>query len=195
MSPDKEINALGSVYETLKGLNNAQIMRIIEWITSKFSLDKQDDFKAGSPEVVSPPPQGSAVKKRRGRKPAKTGPVFEAPHPQAAAGEMKGFLKYNTFEDLFFASTAKTITAKILMAAAYLQETKKLKEFGSHDINILMKKIGQDVPNISSSINILLMKKSPLLIQKRRGGTSKQSRRTYEVTEEGLRLAMNYIKG
>ena len=35
MSPDNEINALSNVYESLKGLNNAQIKRILEWITGK----------------------------------------------------------------------------------------------------------------------------------------------------------------
>ena len=43
MLPDDEINALSKVYESLKGLNNAQVKRIIDWVTSKFALDKHPD--------------------------------------------------------------------------------------------------------------------------------------------------------
>ena len=102
-------------------------------------------------------------------------------------------MKYDTFEDLFFSSNAKTITAKILLAAAYLQEKKNIKEFGSSDLNAMMKKIGQAVQNISASVNVLLMKKPPLLKQAGKPGAHKHARRAYCVTEEGLRIARNYI--
>ena len=47
MSIDPEINALHNVYEALKGLNTPQIKRIIDWVTSKFHLDKGDRLKKG----------------------------------------------------------------------------------------------------------------------------------------------------
>ena len=206
MIDDPEINALANVYETLKGLNNAQIKRIMDWVTSKFDLDKQPGLKASEREVgpsLEPAPlpvPGEAaeptvtpVKKRRGRKPGQKKLLVEEIQPRPFAEGRTGFMKHDTFEDLFFSSNAKTITAKILLAAAYLQEKKKIKEFGSSDINTLLKKIRLRVPNISASINNLMQKKPPLLIQTGKLGDSKQARRTYSVTEEGLRIARNYI--
>ena len=198
MYPDHEIDALSNVYEALKGLNHAQVKRIVDWVASKFGLDKKPGLEAAEREAAlspqpSPPPAVEPVKKRRGRPPAKEKPVDEEKQPRQETGGIKGFMKYDTFQDLFFSSNAKTITSKILLASAYLQEKKNIKEFVSSDINSLMKKIGQDVSNISASINVLLDKQPPLLIQTGKLGASKQARRTYAVTEEGLRIARNYI--
>ena len=134
MYPDNEINALSKVYESLKGLNNAQVKRIIDWVTSKFALDKHPDLKAVEREVGPSPEPGPApvvsaeaavkpVKKRRGRPPAKAKFTAAAEQPHTAALGIPVFMQYDTFEDLFFASNAKTITATILLAAAYLQGT------------------------------------------------------------------------
>jgi hypothetical protein len=200
MYPDNEINALSKVYESLKELNNDQVKRIIDWVTGKFNLDKYPDLKAVERKVgPSPAPAASdetavkPVKKRRGRPPAKTKLTTGEEQPETEASGIPVFMRYDTFEDLFWASNAKTITAKILLAAAYLQEKKNIKEFGSSDLNAMMKKIGQVVQNISASINVLLMKKPPLLIQAGKSEAKKHARRAYCVTEEGLRIARNYV--
>jgi hypothetical protein len=202
MLPDDEINALSKVYESLKGLNKAQVKRIIDWVTGKFALDKHPDLKAVEREVgpsaeaaptVSAEGAVEPVKKRRGRPPTKAKLKTGEGQPETTALGIPEFVKHDTFEDLFFSSNAKTITAKILLAAAYLQEKKNIKEFGSSDLNAMMKKIGQAVQNISASVNVLLMKKPPLLKQAGKPGSHKHARRAYCVTEEGLRIARNYI--
>ncbi len=228
MSPDNEINALNNVYESLKGLNNSQIKRILEWVRGKFDLDKQPGLKSVETEAASPPAPGkipvtlfvetaapaeepvkkrrgrrtgkakttvASQKKRRGRRPAKVKSVEEKPGPQpAAAPVITGLIKYDNFEELLLFSTAKTNTAKILLAAAYLQENKNYKEFGSYDISVLFKEIGEEVSQPSSSLNNLMNKKPPLLFQTGTQGPGLKARRKFRVTEEGLRIARNYIK-
>ena len=81
MHPDNEINALNDVYETLKGLDNEQIKRILVWVEDKFDLENQPYLKADEREsapvtVASAPveasePAAAPVKKRRGRRPGK----------------------------------------------------------------------------------------------------------------------------
>lgn len=202
MYPDYEINALSKVYESLKGLNKVQVKRIIDWITSKFALDEHPNLEVVERKVepsAEPAPMDSAgavvkpVEKERDRLPAKVKLTTAEEQLQTAMPETAVFDKYDTFEDLFFSSDARTITAKILLAAAYLQEKKKIKEFCSSDLNAMMKKIGQVVQNISASINVLLMKKPPLLIQAGKSDAKKHARRVYLVTEEGLRIARNYV--
>jgi hypothetical protein len=157
MYPDREINALNNVYEALKGLNNAQIKRILVWVKDKFDPDKQPYIKSVAREAEYPPgpgplPEsspvepaeraGEPVKKKRGRPPAKAKQVVEETVPQPAESPViQGFIKYDNFEDLLLFSTAYNNTAKILLAAAYLQEKMNLKEFGSYDISTLFKSI------------------------------------------------------
>lgn len=201
MSIDPEINALHNVYEALKGLNTPQIKRIIDWVTSKFHLNEEgrevqpEVIEAAEPVMVEPvEPPVEPVKKRRGRKPRKVKSTVEKPTGKlAVATGIKHFMKYDTFEDLLFSSTVRTITAKILLAAAYLQEKKNYKELSSYDISSSLKKIGEEVNNPSAAINSLMTKKPPLMLQTGKQGDSSRSRRKFRVTEEGLRIARNYI--
>jgi hypothetical protein len=210
MYQDGEINALSNVYEALKGLNNAQIKRIIDWVTSKFELDKHPELKAVERRAASPPgpgplpvpliveaaePAEEPVKKRRGRRSAKVKSIVEEHVPQSTeAVVIQGFIKYDNFEELLLFSTAYNNTAKILLAAAYLQEKKNITEFGSYDISTLFKSIGEEVSQPSTALNNLMSKEPPLLMQTGTQGPGVKSRRKFRVTEEGLRIARNYIK-
>jgi hypothetical protein len=223
MHPDTEINALNEAYETLKLLDNAQIKRILVWVEDKFDLENQPDLKAVEREApkaraASTPVEASQpaaapvnkrrgrrpgkaktaaepVKKRRGRRPAKVEPVVE--EPVALIDEtqvIQRFQKYDNFEELLLFSTAKTNIAKILLAGAYLQVEKNFKEFGSYDISSMFKEIGEKIGHPSQALNYLMSKNPPLLIQTGTKGPGLKARRNFRVTEEGLRIAGNYIK-
>jgi len=218
MYPDSEIHALSDVYDALKGLNNSQIQRIIDWINSKFELDKYPGLKAKErerEETLSPAPAPVAKpsrrkaaapvvgrgRKRRGRRPAKEITIEEKPIPQAVqpdqpTGEpgITPFSKYEDFEALLLFSQAKTSSAKILLAAAFLQEKKNYKEFSSYDITSLFKSIKEEVSQPSTALNNLMSKNPPLLLLTGTQGPGLKARRNFRVTEEGLRIARNYIK-
>lgn len=202
MYHDPEINALSNVYDALKALDNDQIKRIIAWVSGKLDLDKYPDLKTGQTGVdLSPPPApieavepaAEPVKKRRGRKPGQVRPMVEETQPQPVASGIKGFMKYDSLKEIFNASTTKRTGAKMLLAAAYLQEKENLKELSSYDISSRLKKIGEAVKHPSAVINSLISKKPPLLLQTGKHGTSEKSRRKFRVTEEGLKTAKKYI--
>jgi hypothetical protein len=216
MHPDNEISALNYVYESLKGLNNAQIKRILDWVKDKFDLDKPPGLRALERKFKTEIPMETAqsptavveaaakpIKKRRGRRSGKsqgrpaaqTKPVIDEPAPQLAESPLiQGFLKYDNFEELSLFSTANTNTAKILLAAVYLQENKNYKEFGSYDISALFKEIGEEIGHPSPALSYLMSKNPPMVIQTGTEGPGEKSRRNFRVTEEGLRIARNYIK-
>ncbi len=200
MYQDQEINALSSVYETLKRLDNDQIKRIVDWVTSKFSLEEPEAFKAVKREAALPAqpsweeaaePVLEPLKKRPGRKPGKAVPGPDVSQPVASG--LKGFMKYDSLEELFSAAAVKKIGAKILLAAAYLQEKENFKELSSYDVSSRLKKIGKEIKNASVAINALMGKKPPLLIQTGMLGPSPKSRRKFRVTEEGLKAARAYL--
>jgi hypothetical protein len=217
MHPDNEINALNDVYETLKGLDNPEIKRILVWVEDKFDLENQPDLKAVERETATSPVVSESddtpvkkrrgprpgktkttaepIKKRRGRRPAKKEPVVEGPVSQIADSPViQRFQKYDNFEELLLFSTAKTNIAKILLAGAYLQVEKNFKEFGSYDISSLFKEIGEKIGAPSQALYYLINKEPPLLVQTGIQGPGLKSRRNFLVTEEGLRIAGNYIK-
>jgi len=210
MYPDGEINALNNVYEALKCLDSAQIKRILDWVKDKFDPDKHPDLRAVEkeaapasgpgplpevPTLEAAEPALEKIKKKPGRPPAKDKSVIEKPVPQPAATPgTTDFIKYDNFEELLLFSKADTNTAKVLLAAVYLQEKKNLKEFGSYDISTLFKSIGEEVNQPSSSLNNLMKKNPPLMLQTGTHGPGLKSRRKFRVNEEGLRIARNYIK-
>jgi hypothetical protein len=202
MHHDPEIEALSNVHEALNGLSSNQIKRIIDWVTSKFELDKPPDLEISQPEVdlsSQPVPvktvktAGEPVKKRRGRKPGHAQPMVEETQPQPVESRLTGFMKYDSLEEIFNASTTKRSGEKILLASAYLQEKENFKELSSYDISSRLKKIGEEVKHPSAAINTLISKKPPLLLQTGTHGTSVKSRRKFRVTEEGLKTAKKYI--
>jgi hypothetical protein len=173
-------------------------------------LDNQPNLKAvereAAPTIKPGPSSGTPtlgaveitvelLKKRRGRRPGKVKPVEAKPGPQLTeAPAVTSFIKYDNFEELLLFSTAHSNTAKILLAAAYLQEKENLKEFSSYDISCLFKNISEEVSQSSAVLSSLLGKNPPLLVQTGTQGTGEKSRRNFRVTEEGIRIARNYIK-
>ena len=206
MYRDPEINALSNVNEALEGLNRDQVKRILGWVTDRFDLVITTEFLplqhegGGLPqpelkEAVQPvgEPVALVVKKRRGRQPKTDQPGIAETQRPMTPGDAAGFSKYETIEDLFSSVKAKTFSAKILLAGAYLQVARELKEFKTFDIIAMLKKTGGKTRNISSAINGLLRKKPPVLIQTGKLGRSRRAGRSFRLTEEGLRIAQKYI--
>ncbi len=107
-----------------------------------------------------------------------------------------GLKRYKTIENLFLSSNTKTVSSRILLAAAFLQEKLNFTEIGSYDVNSRLKKMGYGVANITTALASLFKKNPPWLqyVQKE-GDDSKQSKRRFIVTEEGLKVAKSYLKG
>jgi hypothetical protein len=223
MYNDPEITAMSKVLEAFVGLQNDQRRRIIEWITSKFGLSGYDQQTAVMPVVdrkavdtytyPEPGPAAEPLPLPRAEKPVveEAGEEEEEPlavetaasAPDEEGQEDKkvdlqkglGLKRYRSIETLFLSSNVKTVASKILLAAAYLQEKLSFEEISGFDINSRLKKMGYGVANISTAMNPLLRKKPPLIIQIKKAGDSKQARRKFRVTEEGLIAARSYLRG
>lgn len=214
MYQDPEINAMSQVVEVLAGLDNRQITRILDWISSKFELTEserkqqpsikqpadvvEEKITAEEPTEVSSEPanlDGKAVE------PAPPGAEVEV---EAEAKDKTvtrtpstkglGLKRFKSIENLFLASNIKTVASRILLAAAYLQEKHNFKEVSSFDINSRLKKMGYGITNITTAINGLLAKKPPLMVQTRKVGDTKQAKRKFIVTEDGLKIAKTYLR-
>ena len=121
MYHDAEINALSNVYDALKGLNNEQIKRIIDWATSKFALDlktgqKEVDGSPKPPGVETFTPRATPAEKSRDRKPAQAIHIVKETQPHTMAPGIKGFMKFHSLKEIFDASMPGSAGAKMLLA-------------------------------------------------------------------------------
>jgi hypothetical protein len=222
MYEDPEISAMHKVLVAFKGLQNDQRRRIIDWITGKFGLFEEQRQVVKSLSGVSetpadthpypeaepvPEPVGMSEETTAGEVPQAEAPISPEEEPTPTPGEETetdiasdplkglGLKRFRSIETLFLSSNVKTVPSKILLAAAYLQEKLNFEEISSFDINSRLKKMGYGVPNISSSLNSLLKKEPPLMILIGKAGDSKQAKRRFKVTEEGLQMARTYLRG
>jgi hypothetical protein len=66
--------------------------------------------------------------------------------------------------------------------------------FSEHNKETLPGTKPEEVSQSSAVLSSLLGKNPPLLVQTGTQGTREKSRRNFRVTEEGIRIARNYIK-
>lgn len=185
MELDPEISAMNEVLETFKYLNNGERKRIVDWVTARFKLDEPYVPGQTADETFERP----AIPRPTRLKPGPKKKTEEDGQPKE-----KDVRNYDTVMDLFAEATAKKVSSKILLMAAYLQEKLNIKEISSFDINSRLKRIHHGVTNISSSINGLLNRDPQLMAVIETPGSGKGSRRKFKVTDEGLKVANNFLK-
>ena len=173
MELDPEISAMSQVLEMFNKIEHGERKRIVEWITHRFQLgeEKQTD------EI-----------KLQDTTPTTVQQVDVEPI------DKQDLKQYKSLADLLEVSTAKKVVDRILVGAAYIQEKKNVEELTSFEINSQLKKAGHGIPNISIGINRVLEKVPQLIAVTQRDGNTKQSRRKFKVTEDGLKKAKSFLK-
>jgi hypothetical protein len=75
---------------------------------------------------------------------------------------------------------------RVLLVATFLQEKNNKQNLTAFEINTELKHLGHSVNNITSAISGLINSKPQLMIQLRKEGKSKQAKKKYKVTREGI---------
>jgi hypothetical protein len=80
----------------------------------------------------------------------------------------------------------ETMAERALLGAYSLSRGKPDKTVTSQSINAELKRAGIPVPNITRAIESNLRAKQPLMTQKKKLGTTRQARKQYAITQEGV---------
>jgi hypothetical protein len=118
---------------------------------------------------------------------------IKAPMPRAdaesppRAGTTKPAPDFPTFAELFHAAGPTSEREKALVAGYWIQQLTGASQFSSQQINNELKHIGYRVSNITDALSQLIGDKPSLAIQLTKSGQSKQARKTYKITDAGLR--------
>ncbi len=98
------------------------------------------------------------------------------------------FNNYPAVADFFSACNPQTEPDKVLAVATYLQTKENLSELTGLQIQKELKNLGHGVSNITVFIESLCSKKPKLMIQTRKDGKTRQAKKKYKVTIEGIKF-------
>jgi hypothetical protein len=89
----------------------------------------------------------------------------------------------------------ETMAERALIGAYTLSRGKADKTVTSQAINAELKRAGIPVPNITRAIESNLRAKPPLMTQKKKMGTTRQARKQYAITPEGVEFVESKLQG
>lgn len=100
---------------------------------------------------------------------------------------------FSEFYELFNAAGPVTGSDKALVAGYWFQKVLENSNLDSFLLNKELKNLGYPASNITRDLDTLMKKKPQLVYQTRKGGTSQQARKTFKLTDEGIRAVEKMI--
>jgi hypothetical protein len=152
-----EPEIMSKIAKLLEPLDTAGRSRVLGWIVSAMNIRALPRMGGGS--------QASATNE--------PGSVGDSQFP--------------TFAELFHAAAPSSEKEKALVAACWVQRSSGVDQFSAQQINTELKHIGHRVANITDALSQLIGERPNLVIQLIKSGSSKQARKTYKVTDAGVR--------
>ena len=153
-----ELEVMGKVAKLLEPLEAAARSRVLGWVISALDVRGTSGIAAG----------------------------LGAANRRAGLGDSSGAM-FSTFADLFHAASPQTEKEKALVAAYWIQSASGNDQFVAQQLNTELKNIGYGVSNITDALNQLIADRPNFVIQLSKSGNSKQSRKTYKITDAGMR--------
>lgn len=120
--------------------------------------------KYGAPEIVKPEPDPD----------------------DEAGGEDNPAVGFEEMADLMAAATPKTGVERVLIATYWFQVLSGESNVNSQQINNELKNLGYPISNITDTFTSLMTRKPQLAMQVQKSGTSRQARKKYKLTIEGI---------
>jgi hypothetical protein len=109
---------------------------------------------------------------------------------EAAVAERRSFADFPSFFD---AANPQSGPDKALVAAYWFQVVKGQEDLDSSALNRELKNLGHPSTNITRDLDALIKRTPRLVIQVRKSGTTKQARKKYKLTREGIRAVERMI--
>ncbi|HET7460700.1 MAG TPA: hypothetical protein VFJ82_05615 [Longimicrobium sp.] len=88
----------------------------------------------------------------------------------------------------------ETMAERALLGAYVLSRGRADRTVTSQAINAQLKSNGLPVPNITRAIESNLRARPPLMVQKKKMGTTRQARKQYALTQEGVDLVESKLR-
>ncbi len=89
--------------------------------------------------------------------------------------------------DLFDSAQAESGLDKVLVVAYWFQVSQRQDDWDSFAVNTELKHLGHPSTNITRDLDSLMKRSPRLVLQVRKDGTTRQARKRYKLTREGVR--------
>lgn len=165
MPENDELAAMRKIAEALDDLDDAAQQRALQWVNSRYRKATGGSFTLTS-----------------------SSPFLD--RESSPATEQK----YETFAELFDAANPTSEKEKALVAAYWEQLCKNQPSFGSQSLNTELKDLGHRVGNITEALTSLKNERPSLVLQLKKSGTSRQARKTYKLSQEGVKRVQTMIR-
>lgn len=173
-----EFSAIKSVHDALKPLDGGARARVLTYITSLLGIDVR---AAGGRGAISGGNSGTAdadeAADRTGGEASKRAQAFSA------------------FAELYAAAGPKSNGEKALVAGYWLQECEGAENFTSASVNKELTHLGHKIANITDAIDSVKDQKPMLMLQLKKSGNSRQARKLYKISHEGVKRVEGMIDG
>lgn len=99
------------------------------------------------------------------------------------------------FADLYAATDPKGNGEKALVAAYWLQVCQGADNFTGYSANKELTDLGYRLGNITTAINNMRNRSPSLIVQIKKSGSSRQARKLYKITGEGIKRVEEMVGG
>lgn len=154
-----ELDAMKKVAEALEDLESEARARVLNWAADHYAVGEVKQHS----RVVS----GNEV---------------------TSGEDIGGEQAFETIGDLFAKTQPSSDAEKALVAGYWLQVEQGSTGFGTQEINRELKHLGYGVGNITRAFEVLKKTRPQQVIQLRKAGSTKQARKTFKVTDAGVKV-------
>lgn len=177
MSEDaaKEFSAIKAVHDALEPLEEEARARVLTYITSLLGIDTK---VAGNRSATGATNDSD---------------VDEVDEEATADGVATGVPTFSTFAELYAAASPKSNGEKALVVGYWFQVCQGAENFTAAAANKELTHLGHKVANITDAIDQMKSHKPMLILQLKKSGNSRQARKLYKVSHEGVKRVEGMI--
>ena len=169
-----EFEAIRTLHGALEPLDDEARTRVLTYIASLLGID-------------------SAVV--RSRDTSTEGDGHEGVQGGNARKSVNQTQNFSTFAELYARADPKSNGEKALVAGYWLQECQGEDSFTGAAANKELTNLGHKLPNITDAVETMKNRKPMLILQIKKSGTSRQGRKLYKISQEGVNRITEMIGG
>jgi hypothetical protein len=173
-----EIEAMKAVAQALQPLDDDSRRRVVGWVSDKF-------LGVAAPRRATPQKESPPELENNGN---------GTPQNVARQGG-RSLTDFQDVAEAYHACAPSTDAEKALVLGGWLQQVQQIDGLDSFRINSELKHLGYGIGNITRALEYLIGAKPALMLQLRKSGTSRQARKTYRVTDAGLKKISQMLTG
>ena len=171
MSGDAELDAMTAVKDALVDLDDTARERVVWWAAQRFDM---------------------TLKGLGGSKPPRKDDRREDSEPDDDAEENDHDGKFGThefehFADLYEAVAPQSDNERLLVAAFWAHKYQSKTTFFSSGLNKELKDLGHAVGEVAHAMQRNIDQKPALILQLKKSGSSRQARKIYKLSHEGIK--------